>query len=328
VCSPAAEPLWRGVRGDGGGIASAGSGTTVGLYSDTIAGNSAFSALGGQWVFGPDLNAHNSGAFSLEDTAIVSPSPGTVSACGSQSGTYTDLGHNLQDSSGSTCGLGGAGRGDQLVTSSGLPSALAANGGATNTLAPKPGSAMIGNGGACINPLVTNPTNRLTVDQRGLPRGATCDVGAFQTQPITVTGKPRITGTPVVGRTLRCVTGSFVATGDGVYSQTGSIGARRVTTLFASNRKPVSHASTYTVRTRDRGHSITCAMTAAGAYGQAQVTLTFARQKTKRNVGRLQGPGKIGRDALRFKGKVGRHTLGPGRYRRSPPETAPRSPAA
>jgi hypothetical protein len=185
---------------------------------------------------------------------------------------------------------------------------------------------------------------------------------AFRTQPITVTGKPRITGTPVVGHTLTCVTGSFAATGDGVYSLTGSIGARRVTTLFASNGTPVSRASTYTVRTRDRGHSITCAMTAAGAYGQAQaksgpvqvraivklsrvsqarstwaetktkngprvgttfrytlntparVTLTFARHKTRRSVGRLKGPGKIGKDALRFKGKVGRHTLAPGRY--------------
>jgi hypothetical protein len=74
---------------------------------------------------------------------------------------------------------------------------------------------MIGNGGACINPLPTNTTNRLTVDQRGLPRGATCDIGAFQAQPITVTGNPQITGTPVVGHTLTCVTGSFLATDDG-----------------------------------------------------------------------------------------------------------------
>jgi hypothetical protein len=348
--------------GYGGGIASAGTGTTVGLYSDTIAGNSASSALGGQWIFGPDLNAHNSGAFSLEDTAIALPSPNTVSACGSQSGTYTDLGHNLQDSASSTCGLGGAGLGDQLVSSSGLPSALGANGGPTMTLAPKLGSAMIGHGGACINPLVTTTTNRLTVDQRGLPRGATCDIGAFQTQPITVTGKPQITGTPTVGRTLRCVTGSFVATGDGVYSHTGSIGALHFTTLFASNGKPVSRASTYTVTTRDRGHSITCTITAAGAYGQARatsgavhvpaivklsqvsqarstwaetktkngppvgttfrytlntpatVTLTFVQQKTRRNVGRLNGPGKIGKNALHFNGKVGRHRLAPGRY--------------
>jgi hypothetical protein len=46
----------------------------------------------------------------------------------------------------------------------------------------------------------------------------------------------------------------------------------------------------------------------------ATVTLTFARQNTRRSVGRLKGPDKIGKDALRFKGKVGRHRLAPGRY--------------
>ena len=254
-----------------------GTGTTVALYSDTIAGNSASSALGGQWVFGPDLNAFGSGAFSLADTAVVSPFPSNVAACGSEGGTYTDLGHNLQDSASSACGLGGAGKHDQFVTNSGLPKALGANGGPTLTLAPKLGSAMIGNGGACTNPLASPATSPLTVDQRGLQRGATCDIGAFQTQPITVAGKPRLTGTPAVGRTLTCAGGTFVARGDGVYTVTGSIGAQQRTTSIASNGTRVSQSKTYKVRGQDQGHSITCTMAAAGAYGQARATSAAVR---------------------------------------------------
>ena len=346
----------------GGGISVTGAGTTVGLYNDTIARNSASSALGGQWVFGPDLNAFGSGAFSLADTAVVSPFPSNVAACGSEGGTYTDLGYNLQDSASSACGLGGAGKHDQFVTNSGLPKALGANGGPTLTLAPKLGSAMIGNGGACTNPLATPATSPLTVDQRGLPRGATCDIGAFQTQPMTVAGKPRLTGTPAVGRTLTCAGATFVARGDGVYTVTGSIGAQRRTTSIASNGTRVSQSNTYKVRGQDQGHSITCTMAAAGAYGQARatsaavrvpivvklssvsqarstwaekktphglpvgttfryalntratVTLTIARQTTRHTVARLTGPGKSGKHAVLFKGRVGRHSLAPGHY--------------
>jgi peptidoglycan/LPS O-acetylase OafA/YrhL len=162
----------------------------------------------------------------------------------------------------------------------------------------------------------------------------------------------RILNSTVFGNSVQ----SGGATGDGMHSRTGSIGALHFTTLFASNRTPVSRLTTYTVSTRDGGHSITCAITAAGAYGHAQATsgpvqvpaivklsqvsqarstwaetktkngppvgttfrytlntpgtvkLTFTRQKARRSVGRLKGPGKIGKDALRFKGRVGRHT--------------------
>ena len=212
-------------------------------------------------VFGPNLNAFSSGAFSLADTAILTPFPSKVPACGSEGGTYLDLGHNLQDSAGSACGLGGAGKHDQFVTSSGLPKALGGNGGPTMTLAPKLGSAITsGTGGACTNPLATPASRPLTVDQRGLRRAATCDIGAFQTQPISVTGKPRITGTPAVGRTLTCATGTFVATGDGVYTVTGSIGAQQRTTSIASHGTRVSRNNTYKVRGQDQGHLITCTM--------------------------------------------------------------------
>ncbi len=83
----------------GGGIEVAGpAGTRVGLFSDTVAGNSASAALGPQVIFGPNLDANNQGAFSLEDTAVVSLSPGSGGACSTEGGTYLFFpsNHSLQ----------------------------------------------------------------------------------------------------------------------------------------------------------------------------------------------------------------------------------------
>jgi hypothetical protein len=256
----------------GGGIQVAGpAGTGVSLFSDTVAANSASAALGPQAIFGPNLDASNQGAFNLESTAVVSLSPGSGGGCSTEGGTYTDLGRNLQDAVGTGCGLGGAGLGDQLVTNSGLSNRLGANGGPTRTLAPQPGSAVIGNGGVCANPIGGGAIVPLRIDQRGLPRPI-CDIGAFQTQPIKLTGKPKVTGTPAVGRTLTCANGTLVVTGDGILTAAGAIGARRTKTSFASNGAQVSQRNTYTVRTSDQGHSITCSIAVTGAYGQAQAT--------------------------------------------------------
>jgi hypothetical protein len=164
-----------------------------------------------------------------------------------------------------------------------LPSALGANGSTTGptdpttgyvgtyTLAPAPGSPLIGNGGACVNPLVAgNPP--LTVDQRGFPRPATCDIGAFQTQRLTVTGTPAITGTPSVGQTLTCAKGTFAATGDGALTATGAIGDRKLTYAWTVGGTTVGSMSTYTVASADTGHAITCTETATGAYGNGSAT--------------------------------------------------------
>ena len=264
----------------GGGIEVIGPGTGVSLFSDTVAGNSASAALGPQVIFGPNLDAENQGAFSLTDTAVVSLSPGGGGGCSTEGGTYTDLGRNLQDAVGTGCGLGGAGMGDQLVTNSGLSTRLGANGGPTMTLAPQAGSAVIGNGGVCANPLGDGAVSPLRVDQRGLPRSI-CDIGAFQTQPIKLTGKPKITGTPAVGHTLTCAKGTLGVTGDGIFTATGAIGVRQTKTSFTSNGAPVSQRNTYTLRTSDNGHSITCTIVVTGAYGQARAT-SSAVHVTKR----------------------------------------------
>ena len=47
---------------------------------------------------------------------------------------------------------------------------------------------------------------------------------------------------------------------------------------------------------------------------RATVTLTIARQTTRHTVARLTGPGKSGKHAVPFKGRVGRHSLAPGHY--------------
>lgn len=125
-----------------------------------------------------------------------------------------------------------------------------------------------------------SPARPLRVDQRGLPR-STCDIGAFQTQPIKLTGKPKITGTPAVGHTLTCATGTLVVTGDGI-SPPPVRGARQTKTSFASNGAQVSQGNTYTVRTSDQGHSITGTIAVTGAYGQAQATSAAVRVVKRR----------------------------------------------
>ena len=256
----------------GGGIDATDAGTTVGLFSDTIAGNQASAGAGSLFVFGPDLNAFGSAAYTLQDTVIAAPVPSNQSACTSEGGVFTDLGHNLEDSTFSTCGLSGAANNDQLIADDQLASTLGANGGATMTLAPAATSPVIGNGGACTNPLASPTSSPLGVDQRGAPRGATCDIGAFQTEPISVTGAPVITGTAAIGETLTCASGTFSTGGDGAFTATGAIGAPTITNAFASNGTPVSSGNTYTVAPADQGHTITCSETATGAYGRGQAT--------------------------------------------------------
>lgn len=160
-----------------------------------------------------------------------------------------------------------------------LPAALGANGGTTGptdpttgyagtyTLAPAAGSCLTGAGGQCTNPLATgNPP--LTVDQRGFARSAACDIGAFQTQPILVSGAPTITGMAAVGQMLTCATGTFAAAGDGELTANGSVGAQAITYAWTSAGSQVATTSTYKVAAGDAGHSITCTETATGAYGK------------------------------------------------------------
>jgi hypothetical protein len=270
-----------GEDSEGGGIAFPPPSGTLGLYSDTIAGNTAQASPAIQMA-GANIGS-GGGTVTLQDTAIASPLPSGAPNCfPTPGGPFTDDGHNLEDAATSTCGLT-AGHNDVIGSSPQLPSAVGANGGTTGptdpttqyvgtfTLAPAAGSPLIGTGGQCINPLAAG-SPPLTVDQRGFARPATCDIGAFQTQPVKVTGAPVIVSTPAVGKTLTCSTGTFAATGDGTLTASGSIGSLALSYAWTSGTTQVATTSTYKVAAGDAGHSITCTETATGAYGNASAT--------------------------------------------------------
>ena len=101
---------------------------------------------------------------------------------------------------------------------------------------------------------------------------------------------------PAVGHTLTCAAGTLVVTGDGIFTATGAIGARQTKTSFASNGAQVSQHNTYTVRTSDQGHSITCTIAVTGAYGHAQATSAAVRVAKRGRRG--SPPRGRGREAL------------------------------
>jgi hypothetical protein len=269
---------------EGGGI-YASVGASVLLSSDTIAGNTAAPAT--LHPLGANLYGDDTAAYTLQDIAIAAPLPAGVANC-SFGEASTDDGHNLEDSSPSTCGLTAAG-GDQIGSPAGLPPALGANGGtavaatslspaipATMTLAPASGSPLLGNGGSCTDPLAvdaaTAPFPPLTVDERGDPRPATCDIGAYQSQPLTASGAPSIPSTATVGESLTCASGTFATSGDGALTASGAVGAPLLTYTWASTGMQVATGQTYVVGAGDAGHTLTCTETATGAYGHGSAT--------------------------------------------------------
>jgi hypothetical protein len=305
-----------GEDSEGGGIAFVTPTGTLGLYSDTIAGNTAQASPAIQMA-GANVGS-GGGTVTLQDTAIASPLPSGAPNCfPTPGGPFTDNGHNLEDTATSSCGLT-AGHNDVIGASPQLPSTVGANGGTTGptdptthyvgtfTLAPAAGSPLIGAGGQCINPLAAG-SPPLTVDQRGFARPATCDIGAFQTQPVKVTGAPVITSTPAVGNTLTCSTGTFAATGDGTLTATGSIGALALSYAWTSGTSTVATTSTYKVAASEAGHSITCTETATGAYGKASatspaVTRPTARSPQRRAHGGQPGAQVVGREEAQAQG--------------------------
>jgi CSLREA domain-containing protein len=91
-----------------------------------------------------------------------------------------DQGNNID--SGTSCGFTHA---DSKSSTDPMLDPLADNGGPTWTHALRPGSAAI-DGGTCLD----NDGNAVLVDQRGIarPRGAACDIGAFETSVYAFTG--------------------------------------------------------------------------------------------------------------------------------------------
>ncbi len=190
-------------KGGAGGFAFGASGGGLTLFngvsatfaSVTLAGNEAgagTSGAGGSGAgsgakgangelspaHGGNLDVYSS-TVALRDTIIAQGGSAATGSedCNLQSATSTSLGHNLFDRKGQC--VGAAAAGDKEGVAAGL-AALADNGGATATMALQTGSAAIDAGEASCIDAFGGP---LKTDQRGLPRGNPCDIGAFEVQP-------------------------------------------------------------------------------------------------------------------------------------------------
>ena len=155
----------------GGGVASTGG--TLSLVNATVSGNTARGQGGGLYVKndvatltsatisanaavtgGGLINSGSTATLTLKNTIVAGQSSG-----GDVTGLYVDHGNNV------------------VGVDPGL-TALGDYGGPTMTMAPLPGSPAIGRGAA--------GAGVPTTDQRGFARGASVDVGAFQTQAALV----------------------------------------------------------------------------------------------------------------------------------------------
>jgi CSLREA domain-containing protein len=154
-----------GSNGDGGGLSGSAAATAV-IKSSTITGNTAFNGAGsGGGIDSPGVTLQNSivaGNRAYETDLSAAYSDNCAAAATSQ-------GHNLSDDA--TCGLTDAT--DHQGASVPL-GPLTNNGGPTDTQAPPPGTAAVNAGAGC-------PSE----DQRGVsrPRGAACDIGAYEVAP-------------------------------------------------------------------------------------------------------------------------------------------------
>lgn len=258
---------------DGGGVDAEGAATAVTLASDTLDGNQASASVPAD-TFGGSVNSGTGAAVTLEDTILAGAGAPGANNCQQDGGTFVDGGHNFEDDGGGTCELHADGTTHDLVGGNPrLPSALGANGGPTQTLAPAPGSPLIGAGGACTDPTLTS-AGPLSTDQRGDPRDGACDIGAFQTEPIAVTGAPAVGGHAVTGSTVLCAQGSLSITGDGARNAAGAIAATAVSYTWLANDKAIRGATAgrFRIPQSDVHARLSCRVSAIGAYGSGSAT--------------------------------------------------------
>lgn len=189
------------VTGGKGGSGFGGAGGGIGLYngakatlaSVTLAGNTVTAGTpgeGGNGPSGPGAKGSSVGTRggNLFVTSAAAELRGTIVANGSadtgdedctlqSKSTLASLGHNLIDKADQCIETPAVG--DLFGVPAGL-GPLADNGGPTQTMALLTGSAAIDAGGF---PCIGADGQPLSTDQRGLPRGNPCDIGAFEVQP-------------------------------------------------------------------------------------------------------------------------------------------------
>ncbi len=217
-------------------------GSDLALLNDTLFANTAPSSHGG--------GIASAGLHSIENTIVAGNGGGDCNAAAGSA----DLGNNL-DGDGS-CFTGDAHASSDKIGVSPLLAVLNSWGGPTQTMALTAGSPAIdaGNDAACP-----------ATDQRGVarPQGSHCDIGAYERAPPMNKQAPTVSGTPVVGAPLVCLTGSWAG------APTVSYGYE-----WLRDGVAISGATTadYTATTADANHSLSCTVTAQDVDGSASVS--------------------------------------------------------
>jgi hypothetical protein len=184
--APPAVTATASTGGFGGniGVAPAELAPPITLLNDTIDGGIAQS--------GANIGVGALRTMIIGNT-IVSGWPASNCQLG-QGTTVTDKGHNLEDGTPSTCGFSVA-QSDKIGADPKL-GALQNNGGATPTQALLAGSAAIDK----ADNVICAALPVAGFDQRGLTRfpagDTTCDIGAYEVQPVVATATPAPTATP------------------------------------------------------------------------------------------------------------------------------------
>jgi len=203
-----------GPNGGGGGLSDEGGSVTI--TDSTISGNSAT----GYGAAIENVNGVSVAGGILADAG----GPPAVTEC--QGSTLTDLGYNVDDDG--SCGLSATSHSVSHSTTIGtFLGPLQNNGGPTDTIALSGG---VGNPAQAVIPLTfATPIDSVKAcslpDQRGVPRGAPCDMGAYA---LTVGVAPMITsGTSTTFTVGAHGTFSFAASGSPppTFSETGPLPA-------------------------------------------------------------------------------------------------------
>jgi hypothetical protein len=261
----------------GGGLTTFTGADFLLLYSDTIDGNTA--GVAGNVYSGTTTQTIVLDNSVIADGVATADGTGTTNNCQMQLAlglVVYDEGDNLETDTAPTSGTSacdlGTGKHNLFTTSAKL-GPLANNGGPTETELPQAGSPVLRAGGGCLDPSQT-PAIPLTTDQRGEPRGATCDIGAVQVQAAAAVGTPSLTGPALVGDTLTC-SAANAFTGEGV---SYSYAWLRDGTAVAGQT-----GTTYVLQAADSGATVTCSVTATGIAGPpvtASASVTVPRPAT------------------------------------------------
>jgi CSLREA domain-containing protein len=254
--------------GLGGGVSLLNAGNTDingHIASSTIANNSVFAGTGGAGgfglvsgadgdvglAFGGNLAVYSDKA-EIRDSVIVGGVASSASStnCDVGGGEVTSHGYNVEDKN--QC-IPTPATGDRHDIDAKL-GPLQENGGPTKTMAPLGGSPII-NGGPAVCQGDGTP---LTTDQRGMPRDAACDNGAYEAIAPAVGMRPAVGGSPVTGKTVTCVPGTF--TGDA---------PQTIETAWLRDGQQVATGTDYPIPAGDAGHELVCRQTATNAYGSA-----------------------------------------------------------